>query len=73
RLGHPTVTPYRLIITFLTAGFGISDDWLAYKGLSSAPTTLEWVFGVVVAIALFWLGLYEKKAPQSCSWLFEKD
>ncbi|TDL19101.1 hypothetical protein BD410DRAFT_792523 [Rickenella mellea] len=73
RLRHPTITPFRLMITCLTAGFGMSKAWLAYRGLPTFPTTLEWVFGVMVTIALFWLGLYEEEAPQSCSWLFEKD
>ncbi|TDL19076.1 hypothetical protein BD410DRAFT_806027 [Rickenella mellea] len=73
RLRHPTITPYRLIITCLTAGFGLSKASLAYRGLSASPTTLEWIFGVIVTITLFWLGLYEESAPQSFTWLFEKD
>ncbi|TDL19097.1 hypothetical protein BD410DRAFT_727601 [Rickenella mellea] len=70
---HPTITTYRLLVTCITAGFGLFKVWLAYNGLSVTPTTLEWIFGVIMALALFWLGLYEEEAPKSCSWLFEKD
>ncbi|TDL19100.1 hypothetical protein BD410DRAFT_684318, partial [Rickenella mellea] len=68
---HPAITPCRFVIICLTGGFGLSKAFLAYRGLSSFPTTLEWVFGVVVSIAVFWLGIFEEEAPPSCSWLFE--
>lgn len=43
----PKITGYRLLVIFLTAGFGLSKAKLSYNGLSTAPTTLDWMNGVV--------------------------
>lgn len=45
---HPKLTGYRLMVIVLTVGFGLSKAILTYRGESIAPTTLEWVFSVVV-------------------------
>ncbi|TDL18189.1 hypothetical protein BD410DRAFT_843033 [Rickenella mellea] len=70
---HPAVTGYRLLTVFLTLTFGLSKAALAYKGQSVTPTTLEWVFGVVIGIGLYWLGAYEADSPESIPWLFQID
>ncbi|TDL14076.1 hypothetical protein BD410DRAFT_290972 [Rickenella mellea] len=70
---HPKLTLYRLSIVLLTAGFGTSKALSAYRGHSSTPTTLEWVYGVVLTIAFYWVGLYEDNPPPQMMWLFDKD
>jgi len=39
-------TTYRLLVVMLTAGFGLPKAWLSYHGYSTAPTTMEWLYGV---------------------------
>ncbi|TDL14462.1 hypothetical protein BD410DRAFT_681061, partial [Rickenella mellea] len=70
---HPKLTGYRIILISLTALFGISKAILSYRGQSVAPTSLELLFGVVCSIALYWLGLYEKRPPPSLRWMFKRD
>jgi hypothetical protein len=47
---HPKLTVYRLLIICLTAGSGLAKAILAYRGETTAPITIEWVFGVVVLL-----------------------
>ncbi|TDL16799.1 hypothetical protein BD410DRAFT_795004 [Rickenella mellea] len=69
---HPKLTGYRIIVISLTTIFGVSKAALAYQGESAAPTTLEWVLGVVVAMGcVYWLGLYETESKYDLPWLFE--
>ena len=43
------VTAYRILFTFfITAGFGKAI--LSYRGFSTSPTTLDWLFGVLFKI-----------------------
>ncbi|TDL18187.1 hypothetical protein BD410DRAFT_806726 [Rickenella mellea] len=73
RLLQPELTGFRLLTIALTTTFGVSKAVLAYYGHSVVPTTLELVFGVIVGIALFWLGVYEDEAPGAVPWLFQTD
>ena len=43
----PRMTGYRLLTLLLTAGFGLSKAKLSYEGYSTAPNTLDWLYGVV--------------------------
>jgi len=70
---HPKLTGYRLIVIVLTVGCGLSKAILSYKGKTITPITLEWVFGVVIFLVLYWLGLYENHDPRVMPWLFETD
>ncbi|TFK31737.1 hypothetical protein BDQ12DRAFT_92627 [Crucibulum laeve] len=70
---HPKLTGYRLLVIILTASFGFSKAALSYRGESTAPTTLDWLYGVVVFLMLYWLGIYEKHALHNSPWLFEVD
>jgi hypothetical protein len=45
---RPKLTGYRLLYIVLTAGFGISKAVLSYEGYSTAPNTLDWIYGVGV-------------------------
>ncbi|TDL13660.1 hypothetical protein BD410DRAFT_846728 [Rickenella mellea] len=70
---HPKLTLFRLLVITHTAGFGLAKAILTYLGQSIGPTTLEWVFAVVICLFLYFLGLFETHAPLSAPWLFEKD
>ncbi|TDL15766.1 hypothetical protein BD410DRAFT_796040 [Rickenella mellea] len=74
-LHHPELTGYRLILITLTTSFGASKAILAYQGRSAAPTTVEWVFGVIIGTTLYWLSLYEDTEANyyRIPWLFEID
>jgi len=47
RQSYPRVTGYRILVISLTAGFGLSKAKLSYQGYSTAPNTLDWLYGVV--------------------------
>ena len=49
-VAKPLVTGYRLLVSLLTLIFGMSKAVLSYQGQSTAPTTVDWVFGVLVTL-----------------------
>lgn len=51
RRWRPELTGYRILTVLLTAGFGLSKAILSYRGLSTAPTTVDWLYGVVVFLS----------------------
>ncbi|PPQ90777.1 hypothetical protein CVT25_010166 [Psilocybe cyanescens] len=73
RGGHPRMTGYRILVIALTTGFGLSKAKLSYDGYSTAPNTLDWLYGVVAFLIIYWLGIYERHAMHSMPWLFEID
>ncbi|TFK31440.1 hypothetical protein BDQ12DRAFT_694141 [Crucibulum laeve] len=70
---HPPVTGYRILVTFTAFCFGMVKSSLSYRGLSTAPTTIEWIFGVVVTSSLYWFGLYEASSTEVLPSMFEID
>ncbi|KIJ51992.1 hypothetical protein M422DRAFT_65102 [Sphaerobolus stellatus SS14] len=46
------LTGFRLITILSTSGFGIVKAILSYLGQSTAPTTLDWIFGVFLTLIL---------------------
>jgi hypothetical protein len=44
------LTGYRLITIFVVLAIGVAKAILAYKGQLTAPTTLDWVLGVVATL-----------------------
>ncbi|KAI9448984.1 hypothetical protein BJY52DRAFT_293967 [Lactarius psammicola] len=52
--------------------FGITKGILTYMGKSTAPTTLDWVAGALLAVMLYWIGLYERDAKK-WEWFFQVD
>ncbi|TDL13295.1 hypothetical protein BD410DRAFT_779258 [Rickenella mellea] len=70
---HPKLTGYRLIVLTLTTVFGISKAVLMYNGQYTAPNILDWQFGVICIIGLFWLGWYETSHPPWMRWMFDDD
>ncbi|TFK35233.1 hypothetical protein BDQ12DRAFT_688434 [Crucibulum laeve] len=57
------MTAYRFLITTTTIIFGMGKATLSYFGLSTAPTTAEWIIvalwgsGCVLLLELFFLKL----------------
>jgi hypothetical protein len=45
------LTGYRLLVTASVIGFGVPKAFLSYSGESAAPTTLDLVLGVPLALA----------------------
>ncbi|KDQ50626.1 hypothetical protein JAAARDRAFT_581279 [Jaapia argillacea MUCL 33604] len=70
---HPPITGYRFLVTITAVCFGLAKAVLSYLGYSTAPNTVDWVFGVLVTISLYWLGLYEASATEVLPALFETD
>jgi len=67
------MTGYRILVITLTAGFGLSKAKLSYQGYSTAPNTLDWLYGVVAFLILYWLGIYERHAMHNMPMMFEVD
>jgi hypothetical protein len=44
------LTGYRLLNMMTVFSFGITKGILAYLGQSTAPTTLDWVSGALLAV-----------------------
>ncbi|KAJ6625752.1 hypothetical protein B0H10DRAFT_588698 [Mycena sp. CBHHK59/15] len=74
RRSHPRLTGYRILFFISTGGFGTIKAVLSYNGHTTVPTTLDWVYGVVVVYMLYWLGLYEEECSGKLpAWMFETD
>ncbi|KAJ7247851.1 hypothetical protein B0H12DRAFT_1020560 [Mycena haematopus] len=71
---RPRLTVYRILLFTSTAGFCAVKAVLSYQGQTVAPTTLDWIYGIVVGSALYWLGLYDEECPGRLpGWLFKTD
>ncbi|THH28102.1 hypothetical protein EUX98_g6082 [Antrodiella citrinella] len=53
--------------------FGTVKAILTAQGQSTAPTVLDWVSGVVLSVALYWIGLWEPVRPRVLVWFFHTD
>ncbi|KAH6913660.1 hypothetical protein BKA70DRAFT_1096960, partial [Coprinopsis sp. MPI-PUGE-AT-0042] len=69
----PPITAYRLLVTACVIGFGSLKVVLSYRGFSTEPTSVEWIFGGGVAILIYCLGLYEASSTRTLPFLFETD
>ncbi|KAN0127279.1 hypothetical protein V8E53_014883 [Lactarius tabidus] len=67
------LTGYRLLNMTTVFSFGIIKGILTYIGQSTAPTTLDWVSGALLAVMLYWIGLYEEKHTNKWEWFFRAD
>ncbi|KAF8260069.1 hypothetical protein EI94DRAFT_1689981 [Lactarius quietus] len=67
------LTCYRLLNMMTVFSFGIIKGILTYMGQSTAPTTLDWVSGALLAVVLYWIGLYEERASKTWEWFFQVD
>jgi hypothetical protein len=50
RKPHPPMTGYRILLSVSVLIFGLIKAILTYTGKSTAPTTIDWVFAVVVTL-----------------------
>ncbi|KAI0263242.1 hypothetical protein BC834DRAFT_827751 [Gloeopeniophorella convolvens] len=67
------LTGYRLLNMTVVFSFGLVKAVLTYMGDSVAPTTMDWISGSVLAVALYWVGLYEGVKTPSWDWFFHVD
>jgi len=67
------VTGYRLLNTFVITLIVSWKAVLSYQGQKVAPTTVDWIGAGVLALGLWWLGLYESVEPPVLPWLFSRD
>ncbi|KAI0826216.1 hypothetical protein BC629DRAFT_1454180 [Irpex lacteus] len=67
------VTGYRVLNTILIVGIGTWKGVVSYRGDAVISNTLDIILGVFLAIALYWLGLYETVEPPPLKWLFHVD
>lgn len=67
------LTGYRLLNMTTVFSFGIAKGILTYMGQSTAPTTLDWVAGALLAVALYWIGLYEQRNAKRWEWFYKVD
>ncbi|KAF9008387.1 hypothetical protein BDQ17DRAFT_1539559 [Cyathus striatus] len=70
---RPPIRGYDLLVTVCTAVVGMSKSILAYRGMGTAVTSVDWVGGVVIGLALYWLGLYESNPIGLMPYLFTTD
>jgi len=67
------LTCYRILNLTTLLSFGIIKGILTYMGQSSAPTTLDWISGALLAAVLYWIGLYEERDSNKWNWFFQID
>ncbi|KAK7052274.1 hypothetical protein R3P38DRAFT_3594900 [Favolaschia claudopus] len=53
------VTPWRLLNTFLVLGLGVYKSVSTYRGQDTAPTTIDWILGVLWALIAYWISFLE--------------
>ncbi|KAJ7461607.1 hypothetical protein FB451DRAFT_1497610 [Mycena latifolia] len=64
------ITPWRLLNTVLVLGLGIYKAAASYLGQSIAPTTLDWIIGVVWTLTCYWVSFAEQ---ENSAWFFAYD
>ncbi|KAI0037472.1 hypothetical protein FA95DRAFT_1568144 [Auriscalpium vulgare] len=67
------ITGYRLLVSAVLTAFSIPKAVIVYEGRSMMPTTLDWFMGLVCALLLYWLGLFESVSPPISPRLFHRD
>ncbi|KAJ7241704.1 hypothetical protein B0H12DRAFT_1221502 [Mycena haematopus] len=68
------ITLWRLLNTILLLGLGIYKATAAYRGQQVAPTTLDWIMGVLWAVIAYWVSFMEEAhlGPRG-RWFFAQD
>lgn len=64
------VTGYRILVSASATSFGITKALLSYRGLKTAPTTVEWVYGVVLTVRYGLLSYSSDYLTYSCVSLY---
>ncbi|KAN0136613.1 hypothetical protein V8E53_005660 [Lactarius tabidus] len=53
--------------------FCVAKGILTYKRQLTLPTIVDWVSGGVLAVVLYWIGLYEGRHSKIWEWFFQVD
>ncbi|TEB27244.1 hypothetical protein FA13DRAFT_1578794, partial [Coprinellus micaceus] len=69
----PFITGYRVLVSAMAISFGTAKAYLSYRGKEGAPKAVEWVYGAIVSLSFYWLGLYEDSPRGEFPWLFDAD
>jgi len=64
---------YKLLNIVVLFTIGVAKFILSLQGHSIAPTGLDWAGGCVLAILLYWIGLYEAAKPPRWRWFLHVD
>jgi len=67
------LTGYKLLFMTTIFSFGTVKGILTYMGQSIAPNTLDWVSGTLLAVVLYWIGLYDERDSNKWRWFFQVD
>ncbi|KAF8198275.1 hypothetical protein K438DRAFT_1824129 [Mycena galopus ATCC 62051] len=67
------ITPWRLLNTVLVLGLGIYKASPSYLGQEVAPTTLDWIIGVLGAVIAYWVSFLEEAELGRGRWFFARD
>ncbi|KAJ7710542.1 hypothetical protein B0H17DRAFT_2661 [Mycena rosella] len=67
------VTGWRLLNTGVILRLGIYKAVATYFGQTTAPSTLDWVIGVVWTLISYWVGFIEQDHPTYAEWFFQED
>ncbi|KAF9479352.1 hypothetical protein BDN70DRAFT_694601 [Pholiota conissans] len=70
---HPALTVYRLSVSAMVVIFGSTKMVYSYTGRSTAASTADWVYGLIVGTSLYVLGLYEDNTCNFLPSLFTTD
>lgn len=58
---RPHLTGYRILVGASATAFGLAKALLSYRGVNTAPTAVEWIYGVVITVRyaspFVWLAL----------------
>ncbi|KAF9036290.1 hypothetical protein BJ165DRAFT_1507779 [Panaeolus papilionaceus] len=69
----PTISGYNILVSLVAILFGLVKATLSYLGYSTALTTVDWVFAVIITTCLFVLGLYQDRGGTVFPSLFRLD
>jgi len=72
-LSRVSLTAYRLLNMAVITAFGTAKAVFTIQGECAAPTVLDWFLGVVLAVTLYWIGLWESVRPRVLPWFFHRD
>ncbi|KAI0338280.1 hypothetical protein BDW22DRAFT_807222 [Trametopsis cervina] len=67
------VTLCRVLYTTVVCGFGTWKAVAAYEGNAILSNTLDVFIGIILAVLLYWLGLFETVNPPVLTWFFHED
>ncbi|KAG2014275.1 hypothetical protein CC2G_011108 [Coprinopsis cinerea AmutBmut pab1-1] len=67
------LTGYRILVSVCGVGFGLAKAGLSYTNRVGEANQIEWIYGSIITICLYWLGLYEDSIPPRWPLFFHHD